>query len=190
MDIKEEDVFPFISGEQIDLVAPNSNWANIYTKWKNDPEVRLYMRNVMPRTLESIKKRYEPQEGGTPEHIGFTIYHKKDKKPIGSVGLSRINWFNRWANAFALIGEKEYWGKDIATEAVKLILKYAFEELNLHKISGGAAINNIGSWTVAEKVGFTFEATHKDEFYVDGKYIDTKRYYFFKEDWMNKYGNK
>ena len=187
MDIKEEDVFPFISGKNIDLIAPNSSWAKIYTKWKNDPKVRLYMRNVMPRTLETTKKRYEPQERDAPEHISFTIYHKEDKKPIGNVGLSRINWFNRWANAFAFIGEKEYWGKNIATEATKLILRYAFEELNLHKISAGAAINNIGSWSVAEKVGFTYEATLKDEFYVDGKYIDTKRYYILKDDWKKKF---
>jgi ribosomal-protein-alanine N-acetyltransferase len=186
MEIKDEDVFPFISGETIDLIAPNSNWANIYAKWGNDPEVRLYMRNVMPRTLETIKKRYEPQEEGPPEHIGFTIYHKKDKKPIGSIGLSRINWFNRWANAYAQIGEKEYWGKEIATEAVKLLLKYAFEELNLHKISGGAAIYNIGSWTVAEKVGFTFEGISKDEFYVNGEYVDVKKYYYLQNDWFKR----
>ena len=59
-------------------------------------------------------------------------------------------------------------------------------ELNLHKLQGGAAIENVGSWSVAEKVGFKFNGIRKDEMYVEGKYFSMKNYGILKEDWMKR----
>ena len=174
----------FIEGEIIDLVPSRLEWAELYCKWMNNPKVRRYSRNIIPKSLDGIKKWFEPSpDRRVRDFIAFTIYHKKDKKPIGMIGLNHINWVNRWANAFISIGETDYWGKNIATEATKLLLQYAFEELNLNKVSGSVAEANIGSWTVAEKVGFKFEGISRDEFYVDGKYLNVKKYYYLKRDW-------
>lgn len=185
--MEEDDVFTFIEGENVSLAPSSVENAKLIAKWINDPKVRKFSRNVMPRSLEEIKKWFEPQDNdGVPEHIVFNIWHKKDKKLIGTAGLNHINWFNRWANAFLQIGETEYWNQNIATEATRLLLKYAFEEVNLNKVSGGVAVDNIGSWKVAEKVGFTFEGILKEEIYVGGKYIDAKRYRFLREDWFRQ----
>ncbi|MFW9773646.1 MAG: GNAT family N-acetyltransferase, partial [Candidatus Thorarchaeota archaeon] len=59
--------------------------------------------------------------------------------------------------------------------------------LNLHKISGTVSVENVGSWKVAEKVGFTFEGIIKADIYKEGKYIDVKKYGFLKEDWERIY---
>jgi len=66
------------------------------------------------------------------------------------------------------------------------LIEYAFNELNLNKLHGGVAIDNIGSWSVAEKLGFTLEGIEKDEFYVDGEYLDHKTYCILKEDWEKR----
>ena len=178
--------FPFIEGELIDLCARSSKHIAYYARWKNDPIVRKYFRNMIPITLEDQKKRFESRDQRLSDHISFDIWHKKDKKPIGVNGLSHIKWVDGWANAFIHIGEKEYWGKDIATEATELLLEYAFNELNLNKIHGSAAIDNKGSWSVAEKLGFIFEGIERDEFFVDGKYIDSKVYGLTKKDWLDR----
>jgi RimJ/RimL family protein N-acetyltransferase len=176
----------FIEGKTVSLVPQNSDNIDLYVKWMNDPEVRKFARWELPRGVESFKRWFEPQEGwGMPMFIVFEIWHNKDKKPIGQVGLAMIDWINGWANAFLYIGEPEYWGKHIATEATELLVEYTFEELNLNKIQGGAAVENIGSWTVAQKVGFKYEGTRKHEMYVDGIYLDTKTNGFSKEDWLN-----
>jgi RimJ/RimL family protein N-acetyltransferase len=182
---KDIDHFPFIEGDIIDLCARNSKHAYLYTKWKNDPVVRRYSRNVIPRTLDEQKKRSERSPERFPEHISFEIWHKEDKRPLGIIGLGHIDWVSGWANAFIFIGEKEYWNKNIATEATKLLMDYSFKELNLNKIHGGVAVKNIGSWSVAEKLGFKLEGVEKEEFYVDGEYLDHKTYCLFKEDWLN-----
>ena len=183
----EKEAYPFIEGEIIDFIPNNIDNIDLYAKWINDPKVRKYSRNEIPLTTEEVKKRYFPpqeKENKWRNTIAFELWHKKDKKTIGVVGLSHINWITQWANAFLMIGEIRYWNQNIATEATKMLLKYAFDELNLYKIRAGIAINNEGSWRVAEKAGFTFEGILKHDFYVDGEYVDEKVYCYLKTDWI------
>jgi RimJ/RimL family protein N-acetyltransferase len=176
--------FSFIKGKRIDLTPRNSKYANLYVKWKNHPKVRKYARNMIPRTIDEQKKRFDRTNEGLSEHIGFDVWYKEDGKPIGQIGLNHINWVNGWANAFLQIGEPEYWNKDIGTEATELLMDYAFDELNLNKIQGGVAVKNIGSWSVAGKIGFVLDGIKQHEMYIDGKYVDTKIFGLFKEDWL------
>ncbi len=185
-EVDDPEFFPFINGTRIDLCPRNSKYVNLYIKWKNDPKVRKYARNVVPRSLDEQKKRFETRHEGISEHISFDVWHKKDKTLIGQIGLSRIDWINGKANAFLQIGEPDYWNKDIGTEATKLLVEYAFTELNLNKLHGGVAVDNIGSWSVAEKIGFQPEGIKKHEMYVDGRYVDTKIYRLLKEDWLKR----
>jgi len=183
-EIEEVEAFPFINGENIDLCPRNSKLAKVYVCWKNHPRVRKYARNVVPRTIEDQSKRFERRTEGLVDHISLDVWHKKDNKPIGQIGLSRIDWINSWANTFLQIGEPDYWNKDIGTEATELLVEYAFNELNLNKLHGGVAVDNIGSWSVAGKIGFKLEGVKKHEMYVDGKYVDTKIFQLLKEDWV------
>ena len=182
---------PFLKGERIDLVVPRSEWVDVRARWVNNPKIRKYLRGPLPATKDQMKQRFERvREGGLAEWVGFVVYHKADDKPIGEVGLSRINWFNGWANAYANIGETEYWNQNYATEAVELLLKYAFEELNLNKISGSVALPNQGSWSVAEKLNFRFEGVSKEDSFRDGEYLNVKHYCYLQKDWFNRKSKK
>ncbi len=184
---EEDDVFPFIEGERIDLVAGNSKWANLVCKWMNDPKVRHYSRNMWPLTLEEVKKWFEPPpDRQMREFIVFTVYHKEAKRPIGSIGFNQTNWVSRNANIFLTIGEPEYWGKGIAGEASRLMINYGFTELNFHKIFAGVFTPNSRSLRAAEKLGFEKEGVLKEEMYVDGKYHDIHKFALFKRDWKMK----
>ncbi|MFW9784386.1 MAG: GNAT family N-acetyltransferase [Candidatus Heimdallarchaeota archaeon] len=178
----------FIKGEIVDLIPSSAEYVHLYCKWMSDHKVRHFFRGPFPVIFEDMKYRFEnPPDIKLRDYFSFTIIHKKDQKPIGACGLNRINWVNQWSNSFIYIGEVKYWGNDIATDAVRLILQYGFEELNLHKISGTVSVENVGSWKVAEKVGFTFEGIIKADIYKEGKYIDVKKYGFLKEDWERIY---
>jgi RimJ/RimL family protein N-acetyltransferase len=186
---KEEknEVFPFIEGNTIDLVAGNSKWANLFCSWINNPKVRHYSRNIWPQTLEDVKKRFEHSpDRHIRDKVNFMIYYKQEKRPIGIVGLDEINWVSRNANLFALIGEPEHWGKGIAVEACALVIKYGFTELNLNKIEAGIFSPNERSLRAAEKLGFEKEAIIREEIYIDGKYLDNHRFSLFKREWLEK----
>lgn len=190
--IEKNDIkaFPFIEGKTINLCATKSENINLRVKWMNDPKVRIYARNIMPTRVEDVKKWLEPREGRISNFVLFELWHNKDQKLIGIAGLGHIDWVNGWANAFMSIGEPEYWNMNIATEATELLVEYAFNELNLNKLHGGVCVENIGSWAVAEKIGFEFEGIEEDEFYVDGKYLNVKAYRLLKEDWMKRKSSK
>ncbi|MFX0076788.1 MAG: GNAT family N-acetyltransferase [Candidatus Hermodarchaeota archaeon] len=182
---KDEEVFPFIEGERIDLVAGNSKWAKLLCKWNNAPNVRHYARNMWPITLEDVKKWFDPPEDRHLRNfVVFTIYHKEDERPIGNVGFGRINWVSKNANIFGTIGEPEYWGRGLIGEASKLLIRYGFTELNFHKIYAGVFSPNGRSLRAAEKLGFKKEGVLREEHYVDGTYRDEHKFALFKQDWM------
>jgi RimJ/RimL family protein N-acetyltransferase len=184
----EGKVFTFLEGKRIDLVTGHAKWADLACKWMNDPIVRHYSRNPWPRSLEAIKKRFEPPstKSDVREYAVFFIYHKTDKKPIGTVGLEDINWLNRNANLFFIIGYPKYWGNNFAGEAAELVIRYGFEELNLHKIYSGAFEPNERSLRVIEKLGFIKEHVSIHDQYVDGVYVDSHEFYLLKDDWMRR----
>ncbi|MBD3196331.1 MAG: GNAT family N-acetyltransferase [Candidatus Lokiarchaeota archaeon] len=184
--VKKEKIGKFIEGEQISLIPSYKDHMKLYAKWMNDPNVRIFSRNMVPISLNEIKKWFEPSEVRFKDFIAFEIFHTDDKKPIGTAGLNKINWYARHANMFAMIGETQYWGNNIATEVARLLLDYGFKELNLNKIYANIAVPNIGSWKVAEKIGFVYNGISKNEFYVNGEYIDAKKYHLLKDDWLSK----
>lgn len=183
---QEREIAKFIEGERISLIPSSKENIPLYTKWMNDPEVRKYSRNEVPLSKDMIKKWFEPKDQKYTEFIVFEIYHNEDKKILGTVGLSNVNWVYRHANLFASIGEKEYWNQGIATEAARMVVNYAFNEINLNKIYAGIADLNTGSWNVAEKLGFTYETTVPAEMYIDGKYVAARKYHILKEEWLNR----
>ncbi|MFX1251142.1 MAG: GNAT family N-acetyltransferase [Promethearchaeota archaeon] len=184
------EVFTFKEGNNIDLVPLNTEHAKLYQKWRNHPIIRKYLIEHLPTTLEAIKKWINPQQEGLQRSIFFEIWHKKDKKPVGIAGLDHINWFYRWSTTYIFIGEREYWNQNIATESLKLLLEYGFNELNLNKMNGWINVENKASLRVAEKAGLTFEARVKQLAYIDGKYMDVNFYGILKDDWINKENRK
>lgn len=185
MEEKEETpIMNFIKGDRINLTPLLQKDINLVVVWMNNPDVRIYTRNPLPRTIEEVKKWFEPENEEVKTDVDFLIYHKNDEKTIGMVGLNDIHWLDRNANIFAVIGEPEYWGKGIGVEASKLLITYAFEELNLHKIYTSIFSPNERSLKAATKIGLVQEAILREEVYIDGVHVDNYKFAVFKKDWL------
>lgn len=183
---KEDKPLTFIEGEKVSLCAANLDHINVYATWMNNPRTRKYIRYNMPQTVDEIKKLFEPKKDAVKNDIFLEIWHKTDKKPIGYATLFRIQWFTRNAHISVVI-DPEYWGRGIGTEAGKLLVDYAYKELNLHKITARTFAPNAASHRIAEKIGFKHEITLKNEVFIDGEHVDVLEYAIFKDDWMKSH---
>jgi RimJ/RimL family protein N-acetyltransferase len=103
------------------------------------------------------------------EYYSFGTALKTDNKIIGGVALRGINWEFKNAEIGYWLGKK-FWGKGLGREAIKLIVKFGFEQLKLHRIYGIIFKENIASQKVLEKCGFKLEGELKEEFYRNEKW--------------------
>lgn len=106
-------------------------------KWLNDSKINYYLGNRVRQSTDEIFHQNWFKAYFEDEKIGkrkiFTIL--ADQEPIGQVGLTDIDNDDENAGLYIIIGEKEYWSKGVAEEAIDFIQSYAKKDLGLHKIN-------------------------------------------------------
>ena len=104
------------------------------------------------------------------KNIGLIIQEKGASRPVGLVSLLDIDWVNRKA-MLEIVVDKSKWRKGLATEAIRLVLDYAFKALGLNKVWLGLYEDNDTALKLYIKVGFLVEATLKQDLYREGKFM-------------------
>lgn len=102
--------------------------------------------------------------------VKLAICTIKDNKYIGNVYLTNIDHINRKAVSHILIGNKEFWNGGYGTEAMRLLLDYAFNHRNLRRIEALVLDDNIGSQKMHEKLGYKRDGLLRESVYKDGRY--------------------
>jgi [ribosomal protein S5]-alanine N-acetyltransferase len=92
---------------------------------------------------------------GSVLHLCLAIVHKETREFIGWCGLDHRDRVQAAPVLFYLL-KAHYWGKGLATEAARALLGYAFGELGLARVDGGAAFENAASRRVMDKIGMTY----------------------------------
>jgi RimJ/RimL family protein N-acetyltransferase len=174
---------PFLESERLWLKPMHEEDIPLLVKWLNEPRTHRFLKPRFPRTVERMRKLVNGvADHPYPENIGFIIMHKATNKPIGIVGLLEIAWVNRNAEIYVSLGEKEFWGQRLSEEANTLLLEYAFNDLNLHKIYALIFEGNSNSIKTAQRTGFKEEAILKDQVILDGKPHNLVMLSYFKAD--------
>ncbi len=99
-----------------------------------------------------------------------------DQEAIGSIGLMRGQDVHRFTAELGYWLAEPFWDKGIMTKAVKVLSKYAFEELGLHRIFAEPYITNTASIRVLEKSGFVLEGILRANVFKDGRVLDQYLY--------------
>lgn len=176
----------FLVGKKIVLRPARAMDAKVLVQWMNNPKTREYLARVFPVSLPAEKDWVEKLSKleKNPGDIVFIIETRADNKPVGIIGLHSINWFNRHATTGTVIGDDRSRNKGYATEAKMLILKYAFDNLGLHKIISRAYAKNLASIRYSEKCGYVQEGLLKSEMFRDGSFEDIVLMACFRETWL------
>jgi RimJ/RimL family protein N-acetyltransferase len=129
----------------------------LFVRWFNDPEVRhwLSMSDAPEFTLESEEEWYDEMRAD-PTRVIWCI-ETEDGQPIGNLGLHAIDEAHGRATFGISIGEKAFWSCGYGTEALREVLRYAFEEMGLRRVVLEVDEDNARGIRCYEKCGFVRE---------------------------------
>lgn len=145
--------------------------------WLNDREVcRLFNRIYQPLTIDFQKRWYQRL---LKEKTQLILAIEAGKDYIGNIGLKNIDYFNKKAEYYIFIGNKNYWGKGIGTIVTKKFLNYIKKHLKLNKIYLHVDQSNLVAIKLYKKIGFITEGILKDELFRGKKYITMIRMAYF-----------
>lgn len=160
-----------VEGEQIYLRPITMEDTDLVIKWRNDKRVVQNFIYRKPITKEEHIQWME-QKVAKGKVIQFIICDKKTHQALGVVYIQNIEEEHSKAEEGIFLGETEAFGRGIGTEAARLMIRYAFEELGLHKLTARVLAYNMASRKMHESAGYKQEAYFEKELFLDGKYED------------------
>jgi len=160
--------------------------ANYFT-WFQDQEVTKYnSHGLLPEKNKDYNAFFDEIEN-SDSLIVFAIIDIKTNTHIGNISLQSIDWINRSAEFAIVIGEKDFWGKGVASSAAEILFYHAFSKLNLNRIWSGTAATNLGMLGVFRKLNMCMEGVFREAVYLRGKYEDVHEYGILRKEY---YENK
>lgn len=138
-------------------------------KWYNDKDTRAKIGEVMPLSRSQAGQLVRRE---TRDSVWFAIVRKEDNKVIGETGLLRMFPAWRTTDLTIIIPDQENQGKGYGTEAISLIMDYAFGYLAYNRISIGVVGFNTYAVNFYKKVGFKQEGIQEQGYYYNYKYYD------------------
>lgn len=147
--------------------------AEAERRWWNDSEFGHFQDYEIWRPRSRQHAEEEVREGMEIDPGGFSFHLRlvDDDRLIGFLGLW-VNWPNREAWLGIGIGERDCWGKGYGTEAVQLATAFAFDELNLHRVSLDVLAANPRGLRAYQKAGFVIEGRIRRRNNYGGERID------------------
>lgn len=174
-----------LTGETVGLRAIEREELPALMEWRNQPEYRRFFREY--RELSSLHQEnwFENKvmrDNGTEM---FSIIELASKELIGACGLCYIDWINRNADFSIYIGKDHLYIDEVyAVDAARVMMKYGFEELNLHRLWAEIYDFDVKKQKMFETLGFSFEGRHKEQHWTEGKYVDSLYFGIVKKNWI------
>lgn len=155
-------------------------------KWRRDDAIWNLVGGTKYYVSESYEKQWvENIVKGTAD-IKLAVCTVEENVYIGNVYLTDIDLQTRQGESHVIIGEREYWGKGYAKEALELLLKYAFEERNFHRVTAKILDSNIASQKLYSKLGFTQEGLLRESVFKNGTYKNQYIYSLLQREHFEK----
>lgn len=164
---------PRIEAERLYLRRLRRNdVSETYLAWMHVPQINQYLESRFQEHTVATLSEFVVTMAGDPHNLFTGIFLKRGDRHIGNIKLGPINAHHSHAEIGLLIGDEECWGKGYASEAIGALTRFAFEEINLHKIVAGAYEDNAGSTRAFEKAGYRREGTLSSHWWSNGRFQD------------------
>jgi ribosomal-protein-alanine N-acetyltransferase len=177
--------FPIITTERLILRRLTPDDAGAIMDLFSDPKVMRFLNNPFTDTLEKamgvinwLNDRFDTQDA-----VQWAFASREDNRFIGTGGNHAWDKHDRHIEIGYNILPK-YWGKGYATEATHAIIKWSFENMNLHRIEADCTDGNIASERVMLKCGFKFEGISRQSCWEHGRFVDIKRFGLLRHEYF------
>jgi RimJ/RimL family protein N-acetyltransferase len=165
-----------LRGRLVHLTAENpAVMAPTLARWNQDSGWERFLDSDPPRLLSDKKYKEwleKDLEKSEPNEIFLAIHKLEDEKLIGFIGLFALYQQHGDTLVAIAIGERENWSQGYGTDAMRVMLRYAFMELNLQRVGLIVFENNPCAIRSYEKSGFTHEGRVRGAMLRDGKRWD------------------
>lgn len=169
-----------IQGSLVRLVPPSEEMISQFLRWFADMEVTRYLTLQNPPSTR-MEEEWLDRAARSESDVLWAI--TADGRTIGTIGIHAIDWRHRQAQTGTVIGEKECWHRGYASEAMRLRTRYAFEELNLVKLTTRVFAENVGSIRALEKAGYRQCGLARRDAYMHGRWHDSWMGELLREEW-------
>lgn len=169
--------FPTIQTERLELRKIQLEDAVEIMKMRQSKRVNQFIARDSMTNLDSAKELVKKTSDAfdSKAGIGWAGVLRNRSEIIGTCGFNRIDYLNNRAEIGGELSV-DYWGKNIAMEAVQAIVTFGFENMNLHAIEAFVSPENRGAIYLLESLGFEKEAHFKERIYFNGVYLDMAVY--------------
>ena len=162
--------FKKLEGEKVYLSPINQDDYETYVKWLNNPNITQFLD--CNDSLITLSKEKELLDKIANEEFCFAIIKKEDDTLLGNVGVTKIDYKNGKAELGIFIGDEENLSKGYGSEAIKLIINFAFNEIRLHSVMLTVFSNNPRAIKAYTKCGFKEFGRRHEAIYHNGEYLD------------------
>lgn len=173
-------------GKDIKLRPLQYGDETLFFKWRNDLEYIGLTKSIRLPKHQGIEKEWldAVMRDKSNKSVIFIIETVSDPVSVGFVQLNQIDWISRNCTFGIAIPEKDFQGRGFGKDVMRLIFDYAFNFLNLKKVSLEVTSFNTNSIHLYEKTGFEKEGILKQHYFWNGNYHDVLIYSLFKENFV------
>lgn len=153
--------------------------------YASDPEVTRYVIWATHRTIEDSRAFLEltVSSYASGEGLDWGIVYKGDEKFIGTCGF--VGHSPEHARAeIGYVLSRRYWGRGLAPEAVRALIRFGFERMDLNRIEARCIAGNTASARVLEKAGMTYEGTLREREKIQGELRNMKMYSILRREYL------
>ena len=162
--------FKKLEGEHVYISPMHPDDAETYAKWLNNPNITKYLS--VHNSIVTIEGEKEYINNFQNKEFNLAIIKKENDELIGNIGLSDVDYKSGTATLGIFIGEEENLSKGYGSEAIKLLIDYAFKELRLHNIMLETYDINERAQKAYQKCGFKEFGRRHEARFTDGTYHD------------------
>lgn len=180
-----------LTGKKIGLRKIEKADLDFLKEWRNREGYRKHFREYRELNSDDQQKWYDRFVMNDPGTLMFGIIDLQTNELVGACGLCYINWVQRNADLSLYIGKDDIYidteEDGYAWDSMQVLFRYAFEELNLHKIWTEIYVIDERKKKLFDSFGMNQDAILRDNHFYKGKFINSYIYTMLQDEFLGKF---